>query len=390
MTGLCLFLIPIAICISAPLCALLVSLGHRLEMFDSPGVAGQIKDKARRVPNTGGIAIFSAIAFPLLGVLAISNFWPSLLPSSAQPQLSYLTGKSSIALVLLGGMLTLHVMGLIDDRRPLPAIPKLILMVLPALAAPLLTDTRLLTMLDSHVGGAWLSVLITAAWFLAVTNAMNFLDNMDGLSAGIAAISASCILWVTIEKHQWLLAGCLALLVGACIGFLLFNAPRKGGAKLFMGDGGSLVVGYLLAFVTVRVTYYDPQSAQASRFHALLMPLVVLAVPLYDLVVITTIRLWQGKSPFVGDMNHISHRLFKRGISRATAVYILWALTLLTGLAGVALAKAEPVGAGIIGAVVLALLGVLAVFEYAVRSTADPTAVPSPTPLPTSKSEAAS
>lgn len=387
MTGLCLLLIPIAICISAPFCALLVKLGHRMQMFDSPGVVGQIKDRHRRVPNTGGVAIFWAIALPMLGVLAISSFWPGLLPTSAHEQLSYLTSKSPIALVLLGGMLILHIMGLIDDRRPLPALPKLVLMVLPALAAPLLTDTRLLTMLDSHVGGPWLSVLVTAAWFLAVTNAMNFLDNMDGLSAGIAAISASCMLWVTIEKHQWLLAGCLALLVGACIGFLLFNAPRKGGAKLFMGDGGSLVLGYLLAFVTVRITYYDPQSAQASRFHALLMPLVVLAVPLYDLVVITTIRLWQGKSPFVGDTNHISHRLFKRGITRATAVYVLWALTLLTGLAGVALAKAEPIGAGVIGATVLALLGVLAVFEYAIRSSGQAAALPSP--IQPSESEAA-
>ncbi len=367
MIGLCFGLILVAMAICVPLCAVLVRVGHRLEMFDSPGVSGQVKDKPRRVPNTGGIAIFWSIALPVVAVLIAASAWPDVLPEAARGQVSYVIGKSRLALVLLGGMAVLHIMGLIDDRRPLPPVPKLLLMLIPAFAAPLFTDTRLLTLLDAHVGGAWLSVLITAAWFLAVTNAMNFLDNMDGLSAGIATIAASCLLTVTIEKHQWLIAGCLALMIGACVGFLFFNAPRKGGARLFMGDGGSLIVGYLLAFVTVRVTYYDPAQAQGSHFHAVLMPLVVLAVPLYDLVVITAVRRWQGKSPLVGDMNHASHRLVRRGLSKASAVYVLWGFTLVTGLAGIGLAKAEPGGAAVIGAAVLALLGVLAVFEYASR-----------------------
>jgi UDP-GlcNAc:undecaprenyl-phosphate GlcNAc-1-phosphate transferase len=192
---------------------------------------------------------------------------------------------------------------------------------------------------------------------------------MDGLAAGIAVIAASCMLAVTIEKHQWLISGCLSLLIGACLGFLLFNAPRRGGATLFLGDGGSLVIGYLLAFAMVRVTYFDDQTPQNSHAHAFLMPLVVLAVPLYDLILVTAIRLWQGRSPLVGDMNHASHRLVKRGLSRAAAVYILWGFCLVTGLAGIALAKSGPVVAALIGAAVVVLLGVLAIFEYASRSS---------------------
>ncbi|MBL8874297.1 MAG: undecaprenyl/decaprenyl-phosphate alpha-N-acetylglucosaminyl 1-phosphate transferase [Phycisphaerae bacterium] len=374
MIGLCFGLIVVAVAISVPLCAMLIALGHRLKTFDSAGVAGQVKDRSRRVPNTGGVAIFWAIVLPLAAALMVGNFQPDWLPSAAGANLPYLVQKSWMAVVLLCCLLVLHVMGLLDDRRPLPPLPKLVLMVAPALAAPLLTDTRLLTLLDPYVGGPWLSVLLTAVWFLAITNAMNFLDNMDGLSAGIAAIVSSCLLVLTIDKHQWLLAGCLSLVIGSCLGFLVFNVPRKGGAKLFMGDGGSLVIGFLLAFVTVRVTYYDPASAQSSKAHALLMPLVILAVPLYDLIVVTAVRIWNGKSPMVGDMNHASHRLVRRGLTRAGAVYLLWAMTLATGIAGLALARADGVAAALIGAAVLVLLGVLAAFEYAAPAPGAPAA----------------
>ncbi len=149
---------------------------------------------------------------------------------------------------------------------------------------------------------------------------------------------------------------------------------------MFMGDGGSLVVGFLLAFVTVRVTYYDPASVQSSRAHAMLMPLVILAVPLYDLAVVTAVRLWNGKSPMVGDMNHASHRLVKRGMSKAAAVYLLWGVTLATGIAGLALARADGVVAALIGAAVIIALGLLAAFEYA-----SPTPTPGPISVGTSR-----
>lgn len=379
MTALCLGLILIAAAICMPLCAILISLGHRLGTFDSAGVAGQIKDRSRRVPNTGGIAIFWAIVAPILTAVAVGHFFPGLLPSSASETVPYLARKSTMAIILVACLATLHALGLIDDRKPLPPVPKLFLMAAPAFAAPLLMDTRLLTLLDPWVGGSWLSILITAAWFLAITNAMNFLDNMDGLSAGVAAIVSACLLFVTIDKNQWLLAACLSLTLGACLGFLVFNAPRKNGAKLFMGDGGSLVIGFMLAFVTVRVTYYDPQSAQSSRAHAVLMPLVILALPLYDLVVVTVVRLWNGKSPMVGDMNHASHRLVKRGLTRAGAVYLLWGLTVATGFAGLALARADGIVAALIGAFVLILLALLATFEYAAPTPSPPRSGPEQT-----------
>ncbi|HEX8876625.1 MAG TPA: MraY family glycosyltransferase [Phycisphaerales bacterium] len=373
MLVLCLLLIPVAFAISAPLCAALVGIGHRMRTFDGGGVAGQIKEAPRRVPNTGGVAIFAAIAGPLLAVVLLAAFTPQVFPSAALGTLSFVTQKAELALVLLTSLLLLHLLGLVDDRKPLPAWPKLVLQVLPAIAVPLWTDTRLLTLIDPHVGGPWLSILITVAWFIVVTNAINFLDNMDGLSAGLSAIAAGAMLVITLEKRQWLIAGCLALLIGGCLGFLLFNAPRRGGAKLFMGDSGSLVLGFVLAFASVRITYFDPGSPQGSHAHAVLMPLVVLAVPIYDCTVITLVRLWNGKSPLVGDLNHASHRLVRRGMSRAGAVYLLWGMGVLSGIAGLALTRSEPAVAMAIGAGTVAMLGVLAFLEYASRGSMAPT-----------------
>src|SRR5256885_1450594 len=130
------------------------------------------------------------------------------------------------------------------------------------ISLPASAIARLLTLLDSHVGGPWLSITITALWFLVVTNAMNFMDNMDGLAAGVATVAASLFLAGTLlaPHPQWFVAACLALLIGACLGFLFFNWPRKGGATIFMGDSGSLLLGFLLAFLTIRTTYV-PESA---------------------------------------------------------------------------------------------------------------------------------
>jgi UDP-GlcNAc:undecaprenyl-phosphate GlcNAc-1-phosphate transferase len=367
MVGLCLLLIPVAFAISALLCVGLLAMGHWMQTFDGGGVAGQIKEAPRRVPNTGGIAIFAAITGPLAAIVVLAAVAPQLFPTSALGTLSYVTQKSELAAVLLASLLLLHVVGVIDDRKPLRAWPKLILQVLPAIAVPLWTDTRLLTLLDAQVSGPWLSILITVAWFIVVTNAINFLDNMDGLSAGLSAIAACAMLVITLEKRQWLVAGCLALLIGACLGFLLFNTPRHRGAKLFMGDGGSLVLGFVLAFTSVRISYFDPATPQGSHAHAVLMPLVVLAVPIYDFTVITLVRLWNGKSPLVGDLNHASHRLVRRGLSRQAAVYVLWTCGVLTGAAGYALTRCGPPAAAAIGIGVIVLLGLLAAAEYASR-----------------------
>lgn len=377
----CMILIAVAFAIALPTTALVRRLGLRVNALDSAGVAGQVKMPPRRVPNTGGVAIFVSVALPIaLGLLAIQVAPDSIVawfPSLA-PHLAGIAERTPMALLLVGCLLVLHVVGLIDDRRPLGPGVKMVFMVGAAVAVTVGTGSRLLTLLDAHVGGAWLSYLVTVLWIVVITNALNFLDNMDGLAGGIGAVAGSCFLAATLThpQPQWFIAACLALLIGGLAGFLVFNAPP---AKIFMGDGGSLVLGFLLAFLTVRTTYYDPTTTgpadapAAGAWYGVLMPVVVLAVPLYDFVTVTALRLSQRKSPFVGDLQHVSHRMVKRGLSRPAAVLVIVGLTAVTGMGGIALASLQPWQAALVGVQTVMSLVVLAAFEISSAARRDET-----------------
>lgn len=360
-------------------------LSRRWGHLDSPGVPGQVKAPTRRVPNTGGVAIFWALALPLgaillagaLGTERMSAWLDPVFPG-ASVHLEGVRTQTPAALTFLALLLVLHVMGLVDDRRPLGPWVKMLVMLACAAALVLGTGSRLLTALDASAGGPWLSIVVTVLWIVVVTNALNFMDNMDGLSAGVSAIAGTCFLAAALVNTdpQWFVGGMLALLVGACAGFLVFNYPRSPardgtprGATIFMGDGGSLVLGFTLAFLTVRTTYYSP--AAAGGWYAVLMPLVVLAVPLYDFVSVSLIRLRAGKSPLVGDLNHLSHRLTRRGLSRRDAVLTIYGLTAITAIGGVLLAHLQPWQAMLVGGQVLLVLGLVALVE---RRTGSPAA----------------
>jgi UDP-GlcNAc:undecaprenyl-phosphate GlcNAc-1-phosphate transferase len=150
----------------------------------------------------------------------------------------------------------------------------------------------------------------------------------------------------------------------------VFNVPP---AKVFMGDGGSLVLGLLLAVISIRTTYFDTEVGTAASggakqgapgaWYGVLMPLMVLAIPLYDFTSVTLIRLAQGKSPFVGDQNHFSHRLVRKGLSRRAAVIVIWLCTLATGLAGVMLGSLEGWQAALAAGQTVAILALLALLE---------------------------
>jgi UDP-GlcNAc:undecaprenyl-phosphate GlcNAc-1-phosphate transferase len=293
----------------------------------------------------------------------------SRLPELAQ-HMQGLRATASDVLVLLAGLLVLHVLGVLDDRRPLGPWLKLMVLVGVTGAVVWWTDTRLLTLLDAPLGGPWASIVVTVLWIVVVTNAMNFLDNMDGLSAGVGAIAGACFLAAALVHGQWFVAAMLAVLVGACGGFLVFNFPWRarrndadgGGATIFMGDGGSLVIGFLLGFLTVRTTYYAPDAA--GGWYGVFMPLVVLAIPLYDFMSVVLIRLSQGKSPLVGDLQHLSHRLVRRGLSKRAAVLVIHGLTGITAIGGIALGSLQPWQAVLVGVQTALVLLVLAVFEH--------------------------
>ncbi len=364
-----LMLIPVGLAISLPLTWVLVRAGHRLGALDSPGAAGHVKAELRGVPNVGGVAIFAAVALPLLvGLVALNvvshEQWGRWLPALAE-HLPRIQESTPTAFALLGCMFALHVVGLVDDRKGLSPWPKLAVQFAAAAVMTLWFDVRLLTLL-----GPAPSIIITILWIVVITNAINFLDNMDGLAGGVCAIAATIFMVATLLNAQWFVAATLAPLIGGLVGFLVLNFPP---AKILMGDGGSLVVGFLLAVLTARTTFYDPNQADfalGTGWYGVFMPVIVLAIPLYDFVTVTTIRLKQGKNPFVGDQQHFSHRLVQRGLSKRGAVMVIWAATIITGDGGISLGSLQPWQAALVGVRTFVVLLVIALLEHASRHAA--------------------
>ena len=369
MVAIALILIAVGFAVALPTTAIMRSLGHRIKALDGAGVAGQVKAAVRPVPNTGGLGIYLAVVLPMIaGILAITlglaDRAVAMFPELAR-HLPGIMSKSTDAIALIAGLSVLHIVGVIDDRKPLGPFLKLAIMLAVTSAVVVITDSRLLTLLDSKVGIPWASLVVAVLWIAVITNAMNFLDNMDGLTGGVAAIAGSFFLAAAILHGQWFIAATLALLVGGCLGFLIFNFPAPK-ASIFMGDGGSLVIGFLLGFLTVRTTFYDASAASpdvSGGWYGVFMPLIVLAVPLYDFCSVTIIRLRAGRSPFVGDLNHLSHRLVRRGLSKRDAVLCIYGLTAITAVSAIPLGSLQPWQAKLVGLQTVLVLLVLALFE---------------------------
>ena len=169
------------------------------------------------------------------------------------------------------------------------------------------------------------SYAITILWILTVTNAFNFMDNMNGLCAGLGVIAA-LLLAVSAALHgQYLVAALAFFTSGAVLGFLPYNFPR---ASAFLGDAGSQLIGFLLAVLAILPHFYP---ATSPRFGAVFSPLLILAVPLGDLVWVVLLRWRLGKPFYVGDTNHLSHRLVRRGLNSSLAVGLIWLGAALIG-----------------------------------------------------------
>ncbi|MEM6314022.1 MAG: MraY family glycosyltransferase [Planctomycetota bacterium] len=376
----------LALALSALTTAAMKRIAPRIGLVANPGAHRTHKDAT---PLGGGVGIFVGLCVPLLvitGSLALLDasgvFDPDVrevtvhgdaspfdtrivqndvtqTPLGIDPDLfSGLKRQTPLAVGFLVCCTILMVLGLIDDRRPLGAFLKLLVQLAVTAVFVAVFDVRLLTAL-----GYLPSVLLTVLWITAVTNALNFLDNMDGLSAGVATVCsvALFVAAMSVEPPQWFVAGTLALLVGALVGFLIFNFPP---ASIFMGDAGSLVIGFVLGVLTVRTTFLPADASFGARWYATLAPLLILALPLYDMVTVCVIRIARGKSPFKADNNHFSHRLVARGMSRRTAVLCLYLVTACTSIAAIILPQVQShtAAALIVGQVVL-ILGVVALLE---------------------------
>jgi UDP-GlcNAc:undecaprenyl-phosphate GlcNAc-1-phosphate transferase len=349
-------------------------------LVDRPGPR---KVHTQATPFGGGVAIWAGVVVPLAlahlalalwsaahhgsadGNLDLSAFgpWGEKLAAFVEPHLPGLVQQAADLWFLLAAGTVLMLLGLVDDVKKLDWRFRLAVELLVAAAVVYGRGWALTVFIDWPLLTNALSVL----WIVWLVNSFNMLDNMDGLSGGVAAIAATMLAVVMLlvpdpasQQPQLFVAGFLFVLVGALLGFLFHNWPP---ARIFMGDSGAYFIGFCLAVTTILATF----SGNGLPRHAILAPLCVLAVPLYDTLSVICIRLSARRSVFEGDTNHLSHRLVALGLTKSGAVLTIYLLTAACGLGALLLHQLNVGGAVIVLLMIGCLLSVIAILETAAR-----------------------
>lgn len=319
-------------------------------------------------PLGGGIAIWLAVIVPCIALsLAVTALdagqvslgaLPAPIAEFAGPHLSGLKAQLPKLWTMLAAGTLLMMLGLADDFRALDWRPRLAMEFLVA-ALMVWQGWRLTIFLNSP----WLTDALSVFWIVGLVNSFNFLDNMDGLSGGVAAIASAALAAVMLlvpdpltHQPQLFVGGILLVLVGSLIGFLWHNRPP---AQLFMGDSGAYFIGFVIATTTMTATYAGGDMPR----HAILAPLCVLAVPLYDSFSVVLIRLREGRSPFSADKKHFSHRLVELGLSKTQAVLTIYLATATTALGALLLYQVDWVGAIVVLLMVACVLLLVSILE---------------------------
>jgi UDP-GlcNAc:undecaprenyl-phosphate/decaprenyl-phosphate GlcNAc-1-phosphate transferase len=231
---------------------------------------------------------------------------------------------------LFAGSTLVFVVGMADDMlgKDFPVWAKALGQVV---AAVVLMGSGVST---SFLPYDWMNWVVTLFWIFGITNAFNLLDNMDGLAAGVAFVASSVLLINAWSLGEFFISLLLVAFMGCLLGFLFFNFHP---ASVFLGDCGSLFIGYVLASLTLLERYVTHAS---STLFPVLMPVMVCAVPLVDTATVMFIRLWERRPLYVGDARHLSHRLVSLGFHQRSAVLILYLLTFSLGLGAASLTRA--------------------------------------------------
>ncbi|NLH75325.1 MAG: undecaprenyl/decaprenyl-phosphate alpha-N-acetylglucosaminyl 1-phosphate transferase [Verrucomicrobia bacterium] len=287
--------------------------------------AGVVDDPGHRkihlepIPLAGGLAVLTGLVVPIAAGLVALRV--GLFDAGTVSVLAHGFDRRQLQLIaVVGGALGMVLLGWLDDRYELRPSLKFAGQVLIAFVVAM-AGVRITLFVPSIV----FSVAVTVLWIVTLTNALNFMDNMNGLCAGLGLIGAFCFGMKSALAGQYLVALLGFLSVGALMGFLPYNFPR---ATVFLGDAGSHLVGYLLGVLAILPHFYTKENPSAL---AVLNPLLILAVPLFDLVSVVLIRWKAGRPFYVGDTNHLSHRLVRKGLSQTTAVLVIWLLAAMCG-----------------------------------------------------------
>lgn len=302
---------------------LVIRFATRRDLLDQPG--GH-KSHEEAVPYLGGIAI---VATFVSAVLVVSTLWP---PSGNRKEL----------LIVLGLATSISIVGFVDDLRPLSPVWRLTTEVSIALIVWSMGTGVSVTGIES------VDLAFTVLWFVGITNAFNLLDNMDGLAAGLSTIISMTIFAIAVSTGQFLVAISAIGLAGCTAGFLRYNFHP---ARIYMGDGGALFVGFMVAYLGIKLRPDGVKTVSA------IVPLVACSVAVFDTGLVTISRLGRGQSPFRGGQDHLSHRLVKLGLSVPVAVGSIYFGAIGIGVLSYAISSSDTAtGSVLIGLVMVTLI----------------------------------
>jgi UDP-GlcNAc:undecaprenyl-phosphate/decaprenyl-phosphate GlcNAc-1-phosphate transferase len=308
-------------------------LARRWGVLDPPGPR---KIHAAPMPRMGGLGVFLAFTvvvltgYLMLPVLRGSALAPAF--ASALELLGQARRVETKLLAVLGGSAIAFAVGLLDDILG-PRMPFWAKGVGQVVAAGVLIAADVKT---SFLPQEWMNVVLTLFWLVGITNAFNLLDNMDGLSSGVALVASSVLLLNAWLLGEFFISLLLVAFMGSLLGFLRFNFHP---ASVFLGDCGSLFIGFLLGSLTLLERYV---STASSTLFPVLMPVLVLAIPVLDTATVVAIRLREHRPIYVGDTRHLSHRLVSLGLSPRAAVLFIYLATFCLGLGAALLPHASP------------------------------------------------
>jgi len=327
---------------AAALTPVAIWVSERLEILDRPD-----RRKVHRfpMPRWGGLGIFGSVILSLLLLEWIVPRFGVLLSyrhgfMEDGVVTSILSLRQQYMGILVGGLVVL-ILGLIDDWRPVPALPKLLTQIIAAYVAMVYGVRIAGVALPGHGFvnfPIFVSQIVTLMWLLGFMNAVNLADGLDGLAAGIVAIAAGTFLIVCIfqgesrvvlfAKQLKLAAVLSAAVMGACLGFLIYNFYP---ARVFMGDGGALFLGFMLGTISIIGTL------KTSAVISLLIPILVVALPVLDVAFAIVRRFGSGQDVMQPDKGHFHHRLLNLGWTQREITLLMYVMTLLLSIATILL-----------------------------------------------------
>ena len=307
---------------SALLCTAFAPIAIRLSWrFGSLDKPGGHKSHESPVPYLGGLAIVLAFSIALL------------LESTIRPS----EGVNSELRLILGTATVLAIIGFFDDMQSLSPWLRLVAEVGSGVMVWNLGAGVGLT------GVTWVDLALTVFWVVGITNAFNLLDNMDGLAAGMVLIACSVYFAIAAANSQFLVAGLSAGLAGCAVGFLRNNRYP---ARIYMGDGGALFLGFMVAYLGLKL------KVSGDGYQTFLVPVLVCAIAILDTTLVTVARLISGRSPFQGGQDHISHRLVTLGLPVPVAVGLIHSAAVCIGVLSFVCSRVDPISVWIIGGLV--------------------------------------